>query len=662
MIGKRIILGFCWALAVFSAFSQTGLGKELAEKDTVIVNNLIKESAAHFSDDIEKARELAIQARDLAEQLGFLKGKAYALKNIGITYYFQGKYVETLDYYSQSVKLFEEIGDNVGMANLYSNIGVVYYDQGGEEKALENYLLSLKYSELAGDRYRTLIALNNIGGLYSLKAATYDKALENYLRALPICEELGKTEELGTLAVNIGFIYFDKKDDKNALRYFNKSLEAYGNSENSMNARIALGKLYEREGKYDEAMQNYNIALNFAEKGNDKISTIKSLTGLGKIYADQGINRIAINYFLRAVDPAREIKAGNELKDLYEEMAKAYNQLNDFRNAFKYQALYSEVKDTLYNIATAKKLGSLQFDFDLQKKQGEINLLTKDMALTDLKLKRQKAAKQALLVGLGLVLMIAILIFRNYRIKVKTHKILNKQKAEIEDLLLNILPAEVAGELQANGYSTPRNFESVSVLFTDFKGFTRIADKISPQELVKELSQCFVAFDNIISKYDLEKIKTIGDSYMCAGGIPTEDKDHVQKIIKAALEIRDFIKHYNLKRNFLGLEPWELRIGVHVGPVVAGVVGKKKYAYDIWGSTVNIASRMESNGQPGQVNISSSVYEIIKHDYVCSYRGKINAKNIGEIDMYFVGDEINKTGIVTHINTLDTPEIKTQLK
>lgn len=244
--------------------------------------------------------------------------------------------------------------------------------------------------------------------------------------------------------------------------------------------------------------------------------------------------------------------------------------------------------------------------------------------------------KTAATIGLVLVMLIALLIYRNYRAKVRTHRIVDKQKAEIEGLLLNILPQEVATELQVKGKSEPRYFESVSVMFTDFKGFTAIADKMQPQDLVEELSTCFVVFDEIMEKYNLEKIKTIGDAYMCAGGIPTPDENHVENMIKAAIEMRNYALRHNQKRMDAGLVPWEMRIGIHVGPIVAGVVGKRKYAYDIWGSTVNIASRMESNGEPGKINISSSVYEMVKDQFACTYRGKIYAKNIGDIDMYFL--------------------------
>src|SRR5262249_38720427 len=150
----------------------------------------------------------------------------------------------------------------------------------------------------------------------------------------------------------------------------------------------------------------------------------------------------------------------------------------------------------------------------------------------------------------------------------------------------NILPLEVARELQEHGQAKPKFFDVVSVLFTDFKSFTKMADSLSPQEIVTELNECFVAFDDIIDKYGLEKIKTIGDSYMCAGGIPTPDNNHPIRMVQAGLEIKEYIKKRNEIRKSLGLPPWELRIGIHVGPIVAGVVGRKKYAYDIWGSTV----------------------------------------------------------------------------
>jgi class 3 adenylate cyclase len=210
------------------------------------------------------------------------------------------------------------------------------------------------------------------------------------------------------------------------------------------------------------------------------------------------------------------------------------------------------------------------------------------------------------------------------------------QKGRIEDLLLNILPKEISEELKEKGKATARRHDGVTVMFTDMKGFTQVAERLTPEELVNELDECFIHFDNIIGPYGIEKIKTIGDSYMCACGIPSSDNYHAQKMVLAALEVRELMDAWQKDRSSRGVEPWVLRIGLHSGPVVAGVVGKKKFAYDIWGDTVNTASRMESSGSPGEVNISGATYAMIKDHFECDHRGQVQAKNKGAIDMYFV--------------------------
>ncbi|MEO6135036.1 MAG: adenylate/guanylate cyclase domain-containing protein [Ginsengibacter sp.] len=613
---------------------------QVLSKDTALVNSLLKESATHYSDNRVKAEALAIQAKELAQKLDFVEGLAYSLKTLGIVKFFDGKYLEALDYYNQSLKIFHDIEDNVGISNLYSNIGVIYYDQADYTKALENYLQSLKYAELANNKLRILTALNNVGGVYSIKPATKEKALEYYLKALPLCEELGNKDALGAIAVNIGNIYFDKGDHKKALDYFNQSLKAYNESNGSQYAYSAIGKMYLKEGNYNASLINLNKALSLSEKLNDDISIVQTFTGLGNLFVVQGDYPIALSYYKKAESYAANMPVNDDIKDLYKAMAATFEKSDDYHNAYKYQSLFSNIKDSIYNIASDKKLTSLQFDFDLQKKEGEIKILTKDKALNELQLQEEKFARNAFAAGLALVFLIAILIFRNYRAKVKTNKILDHQKDQIEHLLLNILPAEVAKELRESGYSTPREYEMVSVLFTDFKSFTLLTSNMPPQELVEELNTWFMAFDNIISKYNLEKIKTIGDSYMCAGGIPTPDDQHPYNIVKAGLEIQEHIISQNEIRKQNGKAPWDLRIGIHVGPLVAGVVGRMKYAYDIWGSTVNIASRMESNSEAGRVNISAQTYALVKDNFNCSYRGKIYAKNVGEVDMYFVEQEI----------------------
>jgi class 3 adenylate cyclase len=213
---------------------------------------------------------------------------------------------------------------------------------------------------------------------------------------------------------------------------------------------------------------------------------------------------------------------------------------------------------------------------------------------------------------------------------------LTKEKQKSDNLLLNILPEEVAEELKTKGSADAKHFEQVTVMFTDFKGFTKIAEKLSPSELVSEIHECFRAFDYIISKHNIEKIKTIGDAYMCAGGLPVENKTHAADVVNAALEIQQFMQEHLEQRKKQNKEVFEIRIGIHTGTVVAGIVGVKKFAYDIWGDTVNIASRMESSGEAGKVNISGTTYELVKEKFTCTHRGKVSAKNKGEIDMYYV--------------------------
>ncbi|MBK5272838.1 MAG: response regulator [Bacteroidia bacterium] len=219
-------------------------------------------------------------------------------------------------------------------------------------------------------------------------------------------------------------------------------------------------------------------------------------------------------------------------------------------------------------------------------------------------------------------------------------EIIETAKAQSDSLLLNILPGDIAEELKRFGKSYARKHDQVSVLFSDIKGFTSIAEKLTPVRLVTQLDEIFGAFDNITAKYGMEKIKTIGDAYMCACGLPQADPDNAVKAVKAGLDMQRFIKDFGMTNKIQNLPIFETRIGIHTGPLVAGVVGFKKFAYDIWGDTVNLASQMEQHSESGKVNISGETYELIKNSFKCTHRGKIAAKSKGEVDMYFVDSEI----------------------
>jgi class 3 adenylate cyclase len=284
-----------------------------------------------------------------------------------------------------------------------------------------------------------------------------------------------------------------------------------------------------------------------------------------------------------------------------------------------------QVKDTLLSMAQMVAITAA----------AENRALAKENELKDLSIEKQKEENRlySIIAVLGLLISwVLLFMYFNYR---KHAKRLAKEKERSDNLLLNILPVEVATELKNTGKAVARKFENVTVMFTDFRNFSVISQDMTPEELVAEIDTCFSEFDGIVARYGLEKIKTIGDAYMCAGGMPIESTDHALKVVDAALDIRDFVKRHSREREEKGLQSFEIRIGVHTGPLVAGIVGRTKFAYDIWGDTVNIASRMESSGEPGKVNVSAFTANLIKEYFQLENRGKIPVKKLGEMEQYF---------------------------
>jgi class 3 adenylate cyclase/Tfp pilus assembly protein PilF len=599
------------------------------------------------------------QSLDLATKLHWKKGMGRAYDVLGSHYFHKADYPLALQYDQKALKLYEEIGYKPGIGVVNNNLGTLYEQQGRFPEALEYFFKSLKIREEIGDKEGTARTCNNIGLIYG-SLEDYPKALEYHNKSLKMQEEIGKKDGVTYSIGNIGIIYYQQNDLPKALEYFLKALKMSEELGNKYLERLNCtnaGNVFSDQKNYATAAAYYQRALKLSEESGDKRTIAFNLMLIGGLYDNMAndtsahvsrytagkrpiesknepaisipkgkaaLRVAAIDYFKRALVVCSEINALELMQYCNQKLAEAYIQKGDYKQAMEYQTNYQANKDSIFSAENNKSIMEQGVKFEYEKKEAVAK------AISEKEIQKQKLMRNGFMAGFAVVLLFAGIFF-SQRNKIKAGK---KQS---DELLLNILPAEVAEELKAKGSAEAKLIDEVTVLFTDFKGFTQLSEKLTAKELVGEINECFSAFDNIMQKHGVEKIKTIGDAYMAAGGLPTPNKTHAMDVVKAALEIQDFMHRHRAEREAAGKLFFEIRIGVHSGPVVAGIVGIKKFAYDIWGDTVNTASRMESSGMVGKVNISETTYELVKNKFSCEYRGEVEAKGKGVMKMYFVG-------------------------
>lgn len=560
---------------------------------------------------------------------------------IGSIHYFQGDYSKTQFYFKKSVASYKKAGYRKGEASLLNNIGAVYYNLGNYPQAIEHLRQAAIVQEKIGDKKVTATITQNIGGIYS-KVKDYTNAMNYDNKAYSIFKEINDKKGIAKILLEIGYISMEKGYSDKALKEFNESL-IIAEEEKDMQLELEvlsnLGELFYKKGDFQKAQYYYNRCLTNAEEVGNLLYKSRSRIAIGNIFHKSGKNKEAIEKCTAGLKMAEKLGAISVKKDACECLYNSYKSLGKSQLALTYYEKVNAFTDSLHSEETSNKMMNMEF----QKQQLVDSIAyVKKQSIIEEKHKEevQKKEKQRNIIIISLLFMLVVAggLWSSLRFVKKSREELRIEKDRSEELLLNILPEEIADELKEKGSVNAREFDLVSILFTDFKSFTQTAEKMTPQSLVEEINVCFKAFDLIAEKYQVEKIKTIGDAYMAAGGIPHPFKDSTKNIVLAGLEMQEFVTKRIIENEQKQIPFFEMRLGIHAGPIVAGIVGVKKFQYDVWGDAVNTASRMESSGMVGKVNISGTLYELIKDDetFAFEYRGQIHAKGKGEINMYFV--------------------------
>jgi class 3 adenylate cyclase len=611
-------------LEAFEAFSQVCSEHETAGRyeETVHALQRLADAAAALK-NYTKAKECYLKINALAQAKSDLASQATALNNLGFLSNKAGNFEEAVGFFKQA-EILAGATQAMKPDYLFTNLGIAFNNLGESAKAVEN----LK------------------------KAEAYESAEKSYVQHL------------------VATIYLKNKDIYNALRYNETAVKSARKSQNASvlcDAYDVASEIYQQLFEYDKALDFYkkHLALKdslvreerLRQQELDNLHALleRSENALLQDLSDNEVKQLTIsklelaNTTLMLEKEKQDLEAAQRQKELdlaqeRQRTAEANQRSAELQARQTQQALLLRTKELLAarqqqeidNLGKQNELDSLQAAQQAAEQQYQISQLETQKRLKDLEISQQEQKLHGAYRLGGLLAALMLLVFGSWLYGRRLNRRLATEKKRAEGLLLNILPKEVAQELKTKGAATPQRYESVSVVFTDFASFTKISNNLPPEEILKELNACFTAFDDICERHRLEKIKTIGDAYMCAGGIPIKNTTHASDAVAAAREMIDFVKKRNSEHAGSNRPEWHIRIGVHTGEVVAGVVGSKKFAYDIWGDTVNVASRMESNCPTDSVNISEATYELVNHRFTCEFRGKVEVKNRGKMGMYLV--------------------------
>lgn len=533
---------------------------------------------------------------------------------------------ESIRFAELLIKLAREADSTIYVFGGYLQLGNAYQLKGDLSLALKHYFESVAIAKEVKNQKQLGRVYVAIAGAYSSMGNTRN-TIQYYRDAINILKSEKDIINYAKAVENLGDEYLIMSKPDSALILFKESGDLFSKINNREGMAFNMGNTglaYALLGQNEQAEEKMSSAIAIMEELGIYYPIAVYLTYISDIYADKGDWDNAFDYALRSLALSKRYGLKAEISDAYLKLSEFYERTGYTRAALNYYRNYVSFRDSVQNIRTVQQMADIQ----LAQKQIELDLANQ---------RRKTQNIIAISTGIAsfLFILLAIGLYRrNIYIK-RTNAIIEQERDRSEKLLLNILPEKTADELKKYGAVKADKLESVTVLFTDFLSFTTHSERTDPELLVHSLGTYFTAFDDIIEKYGLEKIKTIGDAYMCAGGLPEPLEDHALKMVDAAFEILEFVEEMKKKQDD-GKPRFEMRVGINTGPVVAGVVGHNKFSYDIWGDTVNVAARLERMSETGRINIGENTYVLIKDHFKCEYRGEFEVKNKGMMNMYFV--------------------------
>ncbi len=589
----------------------------------------------------------------------------------GLAWEYRGvQMLRALEYGRQALELATALGLEDDMINSYNFIGVSYRNMGSYAQAMSSYLKALELAEKIRNDKQIAYCYNNISNLYQ-KQKLYRPALENAMKALAAFERLSDKRGTAYSHLRIGEVYEKQQLNEQAVEHYQESLrlrKEIGDKEGLITPLINLATVYRQMGQDDRAFETYKQSLVIENELHQDKGLAGSLVGLGFLHLKRGDYQKAIIAAEESLTHSRKSSAIQEEMTALKLLTEAHSLKKDFAQAFHWQEAFIHLRDSLQNDETSSQIASLRSEYEAEKRAAEIMLLNKNRQMQNWLLSGAMAAIVAFAV-------LTISLFRLNKQRRKANRELRwqndrteEERRRSESLLLNILPAAIAERMKSGETTIAEYFDGATVLFADIVGFTTLASYLPPRELVGMLDSVFSDFDILAEKYGLEKIKTIGDSYMVVSGVPQPRTDHVERVALFALEAMLTMQKYTRIQSTASTNtdsaailaqtsvetqstaPLQLRIGIHTGSVIAGVIGKKKFAYDLWGDAVNIASRMEAHGMSGQIQVSEDVRKRLSDDGISQIhgfsqsqsrfrfeeRGEIEVKGKGMMKTYFL--------------------------